>query len=107
MRLSRSQSWMVENEISAFLFQGGGAGGGLNPLFLMLPLLAVFYFFMILSQQREQKPGQPMISQLKTGERVATQRGIRGSIVGVEGDDMDLRVDPHQPRLGNAQTAGF
>ncbi|SRR5258707_15598279 len=90
---------MIQNEISSFLFQGGGQAGGLNPFLLMLPLLAVFYFLMILPQQRQRKRWQLMISELKAGDRVTTQGGIRGIIIAIKDDALHLRVAPDNLRL--------
>ena len=90
---------MIQYEISSFLFQGGGQASGLNPFLLMLPLLAVFYFLMILPQQRQRKRWQLMISELKAGDRVTTQGGIRGIIIAIKDDALHLRVAPDNLRL--------
>jgi preprotein translocase subunit YajC len=91
---------MMQNEISVVLFQGGGStGSGLSPLLMMLPLLAVFWFVLILPQQRQRKRWQQMISELKTGDRVTTQGGIRGIIISIKDDALHLRVAPDNLRL--------
>jgi preprotein translocase subunit YajC len=90
---------MLQNEIGSFLFQlGGGQGGG----FLWLPLVfifGIFYFLLILPQQRKQKRWQAMINELKTGDKVMTQGGIRGIIIAVKDDAVHLRVPPDNLRL--------
>ena len=89
---------MLQNEIGSFLFQGGGQGGG----FLWLPLVfifGIFYFLLILPQQRKQKRWQAMINDLKTGDKVMTQGGIRGIIIAVKDDAVHLRVPPDNLRL--------
>ncbi|HEY6308828.1 MAG TPA: preprotein translocase subunit YajC [Candidatus Angelobacter sp.] len=87
---------MIENDINLFLLQ---AGGGLSPLLMMLPLLLVFWFLLILPQQRQRKRWQAMINDLKTGDRVTTQGGIRGIIISVKDDALHLRVPPDNLRL--------
>ena len=49
---------------------------------LWLPLVlifAIFYFLLIMPQQRRQKKWQAMLGELKTGDRVATSGGLRGT----------------------------
>lgn len=94
---------MGENEIALFLIQAGGAS--LSPLVMMLPLLVIFYLLMILPQQRKQKRWQQMINELKTGDRVTTQGGIRGSIISVKDDAVHLRVPPDNLRLEVTKSA--
>jgi preprotein translocase subunit YajC len=96
---------MIENEIIAFLFQGGSQGGGFSGILLMLPIFAIFYLLLILPQQRKQKRWQQMINDLKTGDRVTTQGGLRGSIIAIKDDAVHLRVPPDNLRLEVAKSA--
>jgi preprotein translocase subunit YajC len=97
---------MIENVISAFLFQGGGGQGGpFGSILLLLPIFAIFYLLLILPQQRRQKRWQQMINELKTGDRVTTQGGIRGSIIAIKDDAVHLRVPPDNLRLEIAKSA--
>jgi preprotein translocase subunit YajC len=70
---------------------GGGALGGMV-LFLPLVLLIVYMFY---SQQRRQKKWQGMLDQLKTGDRVTTSGGLRGTIMALKDDAVHLRVPPN------------
>ncbi len=90
---------MVEIEISAFLLQGGGQTGFGSGLIMMLPLFVILYLLLFLPQQRRQKRWQAMISELKAGDKVTTQGGIRGSIITVKDDAVHLRVPPDNLRL--------
>jgi preprotein translocase subunit YajC len=96
-------SAMGESEIALMLIQAGGAS--LSPLVMMVPLLVIFYLLMILPQQRKQKRWQQMISELKTGDRVTTQGGIRGSIIAVKDDSVHMRVPPDNLRLEVSKSA--
>lgn len=96
---------MGETEISAFLLQGGGQTGFGSGLLLMLPIFAIFYLLLILPQQRKQKRWQQMIGELKTGDRVTTQGGIRGSIIALKEDAVHLRVPPDNLRLEVTKSA--
>jgi len=84
---------------SLLVMQTGGGGGGMSFLLLMLPMIAVFYFFMILPQQRRQKKWQQVIDALKTGDKVVTTGGLRGTIIAIKDDAVHLRVPPDNLRM--------
>ncbi len=68
---------------------------------LLFPLLmfAALYFLMIAPNQRKQKKWQEMLGQLKSGDRVTTSGGVRGVIVSVKDDVVQLRVAPDNIKL--------
>jgi preprotein translocase subunit YajC len=64
-------------------------------IFAFLPLifiLAIFYLIVFLPARRRQKKLQDMIDNLKAGDKVVTNGGIYGTIVGFKGDRIQLRV---------------
>jgi preprotein translocase subunit YajC len=78
------------------------SGGPLASLGLALPLVlmfAIFYFLLIMPQQRRQKKWQHMLGELKTGDKVVTSGGIRGTIIALRDDAVHLRVPPDNLRL--------
>jgi preprotein translocase subunit YajC len=75
------------------------APGGMSFLLMLLPMVAVFYFFLILPQQRRQKKWQAVVDSLKTGDRVVTSGGLRGTIVALKDDAIHLRVPPDNLRV--------
>ena len=77
-------------------------GGGMGFLAGALPfifLFAVLYFVMIMPQQRRQKKWTAMLDALKTGDRVVTSGGLRGTVVSIKDDAVQLRVPPDNLRL--------
>ena len=72
---------------------GFGQGGGLS-LALPLLMIGVVYFMMIRPQQRKQKAWNDMLSQLKTGDKITTVGGIRGTILSLKDDTLIVRVAP-------------
>jgi preprotein translocase subunit YajC len=66
----------------------GGAFGFL-PILL---IIAIFYVLMILPAQRRQKKVAEMLRNLKNGDKVITNGGIYGTIVGLEDDAVQLRI---------------
>ena len=74
-------------------------GSGLLGLAPLLFIFAIFYFLLILPQQRKQKKWQAMLSELKTGDRVVTSGGLRGTIISLKDDALTLRVPPDNLKL--------
>ena len=64
--------------------QGGGGGGLLaTPLFPIILMLGVMWFFLIRPQQKKQKEHRQMLGNLKKGDRIITSGGLYGRITGV------------------------
>ncbi len=76
--------------------------GGILPFLL---IFVVFYFLLIRPQQTRQKKWQAMLSQLKPGDRVTTSGGIRGTILSIKDDVLQIRVAPDNIRLEVAKGA--
>jgi preprotein translocase subunit YajC len=49
---------------------------------------------MIRPQQKKQKVWTQMLSELKTGDKITTTGGIRGTIISLKDDSLILRVAP-------------
>jgi preprotein translocase subunit YajC len=69
--------------------QPGGLAFGLLPL---VGIMVLFYLMMILPAQKRQKKVNEMLAALKNGDKVITNGGIYGTIVGLEGDTVQLRI---------------
>ena len=80
----------------AILLQSSGFGG----LTLILPVVLIgFVLLTALPQQRKQKAWTKMLGELKTGDRVTTNGGLRGQIVSLKDDAVILRVLPDNLKL--------
>jgi len=75
-----------------------GAGGWLG-FGLLVFIFAIFYFLLIMPQQRRQKKWQKMLSDLKNGDKVVTSGGLRGTIIALRDDYIQLRVPPDNLRI--------
>jgi preprotein translocase subunit YajC len=77
--------------MAAIILQGsgGGFGGFLIPLGLMF---AIMYFMVIMPQQRQRKKMQAMLGALKTGDKIVTNGGIYGTVNGLDGDTVILKI---------------
>ena len=92
----------------AMWLQSAASGFGLGNLGgLALPVLffVVLYFLMIAPNQKKQKKWQEMLSQLKTGDRVTTNGGIRGTVLTVKDDVVIVRVQPDGVKLEFVKSA--
>ena len=58
----------------------------------LLIIMVIFYVLLILPAQRRQKKTQEMLNSLKNGDKVITNGGLFGTIVGLEGDAIQLRI---------------
>ena len=81
------------------LWQSDGGFGSLMGLLPIVAIFLVFYFLLILPNQKRQKKLQQMISNLKNGDRVITSAGIHGTIISLKDDYVVLRVPPDQLKL--------
>jgi preprotein translocase subunit YajC len=81
------------------LWQLDGGAGSLMGLLPIVAIFLVFYFLLILPNQKRQKKLQQMISNLKNGDRVITSAGIHGTIISLKDDYVVLRVPPDQLKL--------
>jgi len=75
--------------------QTGGGGMSWLGIAPLIFIFAIFYFLLILPQQRRQKKWQGMLDQLKTGDKVTTSGGLRGTIMALKDDSVHLRVPPN------------
>jgi preprotein translocase subunit YajC len=75
---------------------GGTSLLGLAPL---LFIFAIFYFLLIMPQQRKQKKWQAMLGELKNGDKIVTSGGLRGTIISLKDDAVTLRVPPDNLKL--------
>lgn len=79
-----------------------------SALFGLLPLVAIFaifYVMLIMPQQKRQKKWNAMLAALKNGDKVVTSGGIKGTIISVRDDAVQLRVPPDNLRIEVARTA--
>lgn len=97
---------MINFVSTAYAMGAGGQaqGGQGNPILSILPLIimfAVFYFLIILPQQKKAKKHKEMINSVKKGDNVLTVGGMYGKVVGVAekaitidiGDGVKVRIN--------------
>lgn len=67
-------------------------GNGLMALLPLVFIMVIFYVLLILPAQRRQKKVNEMLAALQSGDKVITNGGIYGTITGIDGDTVQLRI---------------
>ena len=79
------------------LFQSIGNFGGFG---LLLPVLLIgMVLLTAIPNQRKQKKWNEMLAGLKSGDRVTTTGGLRGTIISLRDDAVTMRVAPDNIKL--------
>jgi preprotein translocase subunit YajC len=76
---------------------GGGAGGFGTMLVPLGLMFGIMYLMVIMPQQRQRKKMQEMLAALKTGDKIVTNGGIYGTISGIDGDSVILKISAEPP----------
>jgi preprotein translocase subunit YajC len=71
---------------------GTGPGGGLLSLVPFVLIFVIFYFMLILPQQKRKKQADAMLASLKKGDKVVTASGIWGTITNMGKDTVTLQI---------------
>jgi preprotein translocase subunit YajC len=80
-------------------------GGGIAPIVMMVSVFAIFYFLLIMPQQRKQKKWAEMLKQIKPGDKVVTSGGLMGAVMSAKDDSLILRVAPDNLKIEVARTS--
>ncbi len=84
---------MLIDQAFAMAPSGDQPGGGLTSLLPLLLIFAVFYFLIILPNQRKQRQHAEMVTKLKKGDHVVTSGGIHGVVIGTKDTIVVIRID--------------
>ncbi len=72
--------------------QGGSPFGSISALAPLVLMFAVFYFLLIRPQQKQKREKEQMLTNLKRGDKVITQGGFLGTVVGLTDSVVTLRI---------------
>jgi preprotein translocase subunit YajC len=87
------------------LFLAAGAAQGYITFLPFVLIVVVFYFMLIRPNQNRQKKWQDMLSKLKPGDKVTTTGGLRGTILSIKEDAIQLRIPPDNVKVEVIKTA--
>ncbi len=68
-------------------------------------IIGVFYMLLIRPNQKKQKLWQEMLNNIKPGDKVTTTGGIRGTIIALRDDAVQLRVPPDNLKIEVVKSA--
>ncbi len=96
----------------AFAQDGAGGVAGLfnfgNPMFLMVAMLAIFYFLLIRPQQKRAKEHKQMLANLQKGDTIFTSGGLRGKITGLDENVITMEIaDKVRVKLNRSAVGGL
>jgi preprotein translocase subunit YajC len=87
------------------LFLAAALPPGLVSFLPFILIIVVFYMLLIRPNQKKQQNWQQMLNNLKTGDRVTTSGGIRGVILNIREDAIQLRVPPDNIKIEVVKSA--
>ena len=74
------------------LFQAPGGGASYLAWLPLVFIFAIFYFLLILPQQKRQKKLRTMLEALKKGDKVITSSGLWGTVTNLGKDSVTLQI---------------
>jgi len=84
------------------------SASGLVAILPFILILIILYVLMILPAQRRQKKLAAMISALKNGDKVITNGGIYGTVMGLDNESVQLRIaEQVKIRVARSAIAGL
>jgi preprotein translocase subunit YajC len=90
------------------LAQASAQPSGIALFLPLILIMVIFYFLMIMPAQRRQKKVAEMLRNLKTGDKVITNGGIYGTVVGLDDDSVQLRIaEQVKIKVSRAAIAGL
>ena len=99
---------VMQSVVMAQLF-GGGGGSGSNTFLSLIPfalIFVIFYFLVILPQQKRTKQQKALLEALKKGDKVVTASGIWGTVTNLGKLTVMLQIaDNTKIRLEREQIA--
>lgn len=69
------------------------AGGAMDTFIMIGMIFLIFWFLVIRPGNKERKQRENAVKNLKKNDKVVTNAGIHGTVVGLEDDAVMLRVD--------------
>ena len=81
-------------EFSPVILQANGGGGLGGGLLLWVPIILIFWFFMIRPQMKRAKEHRAMVTAVARGDTVTTGGGLIGKVVRVQENEVEVEISP-------------
>lgn len=75
------------------------AGGGMGFIFMIVGMIAIFYFLMIRPENKRKKEAEQMRNNLSVGDSITTIGGIVGTVVSIKEDKFVIETGADQVRI--------
>ena len=102
---------VMQSVVMAQLFGGGGSGSGSTSgtLLSLIPfalIFVIFYFLVIMPQQKRTKQQKALLEALKKGDKIVTASGIWGTVTNLGKETVTLQIaDSAKIRIERDQIA--
>ncbi len=70
-----------------------------SSLIMIIPMIAVFYFMIIMPQKKRDKKTREMLNALNVGENIITIGGIVGKIINIKDDELTIETSIKRTEL--------
>ena len=77
----------------------GAAGGMGSSIFMLIAMLAIFYFMLIRPENKRKKEAEQMRASVKKGDKIVTIGGLTGVVVDVKESKFVLETGADQVRI--------
>jgi len=84
------------------LLQAATQGGGWQQLVFFVPMIAIFYFFMIRPQMKKQKDQKKLIESIEKGAKIVTLGGIQAKVIEVNDNYLIIESEGTKLRIGKS-----
>lgn len=91
--------------MTTLLLAAAGLPAGIVSFLPFLLIIVVFWFLLIRPNQKKQQTWQQMLKNLKVGDKVTTSGGIRGVILNLKDDTIQLRIPPDNIKIEVVKSA--
>lgn len=70
-----------------------------SSLIMIIPMIAVFYFMIILPQKKRDKKTREMLNALNVGENIITIGGVVGKVINIKDDELTIETSIKRTEL--------
>ena len=85
--------------------QDAATSSMISSIFMIVALIAVFYFFMYRPQKKQEKETRNLLDSLQVGDEITTHSGIIGKIVSMKEETVTIETSKDKTKIRFLKTA--